>query len=100
METITATELARSPRAVLDSVLMRREAVVIERNQVAIARLVPAEHTMTAAQALADFRPTLTPQQASAWLQDQRGSFDAGPMPTEDFLVERASQQQADRESL
>ena len=61
---------------------------------------MPTEHTMTAKQALADFRPTLTPQQASAWLQDQRSSFDAGPMLSEDFLVERASQQQTDREGL
>lgn len=76
MQTISATDLARNTREVLDKVANRGETVVVERNRVVIARIVPPERTMTAAQALSGLPVMLTPSQAAAWLQDARGAFD------------------------
>jgi antitoxin (DNA-binding transcriptional repressor) of toxin-antitoxin stability system len=72
METINATELARRTRQVLDAVANRGETVVIERHCAMIARIMPPERAMTAAQALAGLRPMLTPAQAQAWLKESR----------------------------
>lgn len=75
MQAISATDLARHTRQILDAVASRGETVVIERNHVMIAKIMPSEVTMTAAQALADLRPMLTPQQGAAWLKDSDGGF-------------------------
>jgi len=74
--TVSATELARNTRKILDEVATRGESVEIERNNVTVARIVPSIPTMTAAQALEGLRPMLTPDQARAWLEDSRGGFD------------------------
>ena len=79
MQTISATDLARNTRRILDAVAGRGETVVIERNNVMIARIMPSEVSMTAAQALAGLRPMLTPRQAAAWQQDMHGDFDETP---------------------
>lgn len=76
MQTITATDLARNTRAILDMVMTRGETISVERNHLTIARIVPAESQMTATQALADLRLTLTPVQADAWLAEGRDGFD------------------------
>jgi antitoxin (DNA-binding transcriptional repressor) of toxin-antitoxin stability system len=81
MQTITATELARNTRAVLDTVASRGETVAIERNQTLIAQIIPPQRTMTASQALAGLAlpglafPILTPAQATAWLKDSKDGF-------------------------
>jgi antitoxin (DNA-binding transcriptional repressor) of toxin-antitoxin stability system len=76
MQTISATELARNTRDVLDRVAIGGEIVTIARNHTAIARLMPPERVMTASQALAGLRlPTLTPKQAANWLKDSKGVF-------------------------
>jgi antitoxin (DNA-binding transcriptional repressor) of toxin-antitoxin stability system len=76
MQTITATDLARHTRQILDTVASRGETVAVERNNVLIAKIVPSDATMTASQALAGLLPTLTPRQGSAWLNDSRAAFD------------------------
>ena len=76
MQTISATDLARHTRQILDLVASRGETVAIERNNIMIATIMPSEVTMTAAQALAGLRPMLTPRQAAAWQQDSHGDFD------------------------
>lgn len=76
MQTVSATELARNTREILDMVSGGGEIVMVERNRTVIARIMPSERTMTAAQALAGLRPIMTPQQAAAWLEDSRGTFD------------------------
>jgi antitoxin (DNA-binding transcriptional repressor) of toxin-antitoxin stability system len=77
MQTISATDLARNTREILDRVVGRGETVVVERNHTMVAKIVPAEPTMTAVQALAGLRfPVLTPQQAVAWLKDSEDGFD------------------------
>jgi antitoxin (DNA-binding transcriptional repressor) of toxin-antitoxin stability system len=76
MQTISATELARHTREVLDRVASSGESVTIARNQTVIARLMPPERVMTASVALAGLRlPVLTPKQAANWLKDSKGVF-------------------------
>jgi antitoxin (DNA-binding transcriptional repressor) of toxin-antitoxin stability system len=76
MYTISATDLARNTRKILDAVASGGETVVVERNHVSIAKIVPPEATMSAAQALEGLQDLLTPRQASAWLFDARKEFD------------------------
>jgi antitoxin (DNA-binding transcriptional repressor) of toxin-antitoxin stability system len=74
MPDITATELARDTRQLLDRVGSGEQFEVL-RHQTAVARLVPAQRTMTARQALAGLRPMLTPREAVAWAKDSRAAF-------------------------
>lgn len=76
MDTITATELARQTRQILDAVARHGETVIVERNNMPVARIIPVEPVMTAAQALAGLPAALTRRQADAWLTDSRGGFD------------------------
>lgn len=79
MQTISATDLARNTREILDKVASRGETVIIERNHTTIAQIMPPPQTMTAAQALAGLTfPLLTPAQATAWLKDSKGDFGDG----------------------
>jgi prevent-host-death family protein len=74
--TITATELSRHTREILNRVKTGGETLAVERNGVPLARILPPEPSMTAAQALADWKPMLTEEDAEAWLQDSQGDFD------------------------
>ena len=78
MPTITATELARHTRQILDQVAQRRETVVVERNQTVIARLVPADPALNAAQALEGLPQNLGADGAARCLRDSRAGFDDG----------------------
>lgn len=79
MQTISATDLARNTRQILDKVASRGETVIIERNHTMIAQIMPPPQTMTASQALAGLTfPMLTPTQATAWLKDSKGDFGDG----------------------
>jgi antitoxin (DNA-binding transcriptional repressor) of toxin-antitoxin stability system len=76
MRTISATDLARNTREILDRVVSNGETVVIERNHTVIAQIVPPERVMTAVEALAGLGlPVLTPKQAAAWLEESRHDF-------------------------
>lgn len=76
MQTVSATDLARNTREILDKVASRGETVAVERNHTLIAQIVPPVRTMTASQALAGLQlPMLTPTQAAAWLKDSRQDF-------------------------
>ena len=68
--------MARKTSEVLDRVAGRGESVAVERNRTVIAQIVPAERTMTAAQALAGLEARLTPWQAADWLRESKGAFD------------------------
>jgi antitoxin (DNA-binding transcriptional repressor) of toxin-antitoxin stability system len=76
MQTISATELARSTSQILDRVAIQGESVAVERNRTVIAEISPPARTMTAAQALAGLGTQLTPEQAARWLRDSRAEFD------------------------
>jgi antitoxin (DNA-binding transcriptional repressor) of toxin-antitoxin stability system len=74
--TISATELARNTREILDRVFSAGQTVAIERNQTLIAQIMPAQRSMTAAQALSGLQlPLLTPAQANAWLSESKENF-------------------------
>lgn len=77
MQTISATDLARNTREVLDKIASQGDAVAIERNHTLIAQIIAPQRTMTATQALAGLPlPLMTPAQAAAWLKDSKSSFD------------------------
>ncbi len=79
MQTVTATELTRNTREILDRVAAGGEIVLIERNHTTIAQISPPQKTMTAAQALASLAlPAFTVAQAAAWLADSKQGFDDG----------------------
>jgi antitoxin (DNA-binding transcriptional repressor) of toxin-antitoxin stability system len=73
---ISATELARNTREILDRVISGGETLAIERNQTLIAQIMPAQRSMPAAQALTGLQlPMFTPAQANAWLSDSKDNF-------------------------
>lgn len=77
MQTISATDLARNTREILNKVASHGETIAVERNHIVVANIVPAEHKMTAAQAFAGLAlPLLTEEQVSAWLKDSKNKFD------------------------
>jgi antitoxin (DNA-binding transcriptional repressor) of toxin-antitoxin stability system len=81
MLTISATDLARNTREILDKVASRGETVAIERNHTLIAQIMPPQRTMTAAQVFDGLAlPMLTRAQAKAWLNDskEQGSKEQG----------------------
>ncbi len=70
MRTITATELARNLRQVLDQLVSDQEEIVVERNQQQVARILPVPGRQTALEAMADLYRTL-PEDAAAWWLDE-----------------------------
>jgi len=78
MSVVTATDLARNTRQILDKVAGNGETIAIERNQVVVAKITPVGRPMNAAQTLAGLKPTLSPTQGEAWLSDSRYEFDNG----------------------
>jgi antitoxin (DNA-binding transcriptional repressor) of toxin-antitoxin stability system len=76
MQTISATDLARNTREVLDMVASQGQTVSIERNHTMIAQIMPAQQTMTAVRALTGLTVSmLSPAQAKAWLNDSKDNF-------------------------
>ena len=79
MQTVSATDLARNTRQILDQVASRGECVLVERNHTVVAQIWPHARSMTAAQALAGLPyPTLSPDQGRAWLADSKPDFTDG----------------------
>ena len=77
MQTISATDLARQTRIILDRITTQGETIAVERNHTLIAKIIPSERHMTATQAIAALElPILTPVQASAWLRDSQAEFE------------------------
>jgi len=74
MRTITATELARNFRAMLDKVEFKREELIVVRNNHEVARIIPGPTTMTALEAMADIYRTLPDEAARGWLKDSRSA--------------------------
>jgi len=72
MRNITATELARNLRQVLDNIMFTHEEYVIERNHQQIARLIPGAGQQTALEAMADLYRTLPEDAAGNWLKDSQ----------------------------
>ena len=72
MQTVTATNLARNFRVMLDRVEFRHEELLIVRNNHPVARIIPGPATMTAVEAFADLYRTLPEEAGRDWLADSR----------------------------
>ena len=72
MQTITATDLSRNFRVMLNRVEFQHEELLIVRNNFPVARLVPGPATMTASEAFADLYRTLPKEAGDTWLADSR----------------------------
>ena len=72
MKTVTATELARNLRTILDRLAIEGEEIVIERNHRQVARLVPSPGRQTAFEAMADLYRTLPEDAAAKWEADSK----------------------------
>lgn len=77
MRTITATELARNLRQVLDRLIIDGEEIEIERNNQRIARLIPGAGKQTAMEAMSDLYRTLSPDAAAGWVEQSRKGVDS-----------------------
>lgn len=77
MHKITATELARNLRAVLDRVRESGEAYIVERGGQPVVQVSPTPGRQNAEQALADLYRTLPPEAADDWLEDARRGSEA-----------------------
>jgi antitoxin (DNA-binding transcriptional repressor) of toxin-antitoxin stability system len=76
MQTVSATDLARHTREILDKVVSHGETVSVERNQILIAQIIPPRRVMTASQALDGLAiPLLSAAKAAAWLKESKGDF-------------------------
>jgi antitoxin (DNA-binding transcriptional repressor) of toxin-antitoxin stability system len=76
MQKITATELARNLRAVLDRVRESGEPFLVERGGQPVVQVSPTPGHQTAEQALADLYRTLPAEAADGWLEDARRGSD------------------------
>jgi antitoxin (DNA-binding transcriptional repressor) of toxin-antitoxin stability system len=72
MQKITATELARNLRAVLDRVRETGETYLVERGGQPVVQVSPTPGEQTAQQALADLYRMLPPDAAEGWERDAR----------------------------
>jgi antitoxin (DNA-binding transcriptional repressor) of toxin-antitoxin stability system len=72
LKSITATDLARNLRRVLDRLAVEGEEIVIERNGQQVARLLPGPAQQTALEAMADLYRTLPDDAAATWEADSR----------------------------
>lgn len=70
MRKITATELARNTREVLERLATYGGEVIIERNNRQVARLIGGPPRQTALEAMADLYRTLDPEAAETWEQE------------------------------
>jgi len=70
MKTITATELARNLRKVLDKVAETGGEYSIERNRQVVARVVPGVREQNALEAMADLYQRLPAKAAKTWQED------------------------------
>lgn len=74
VHTISATELARNLRQVLDRLAAGGEDIIVERNHQPIARLLSIPPRLTALEVMADLYRTLPEGAARGWLEDARAS--------------------------
>ena len=72
MQTVTATDLARNFRVMLDRVEFRHEELLVVRNNHPVARIIPGSATMTALEAFSDLYGTLPKEAGIGWLADSR----------------------------
>jgi antitoxin (DNA-binding transcriptional repressor) of toxin-antitoxin stability system len=73
MQVISATELARNTREVLDKVARTGQPLAVERNHTLVAHITPAQPAVTVAQALAGLPgPMFSTLEGARWLEESR----------------------------
>ena len=82
MKTITATELARNLRQILDQLATEGGELVVERNQRQVARIIGGPGRQTALEAMVDLYRTLPEDAAIGWQRDVRGGLGEGDIDT------------------
>ncbi len=83
MRTITATELARNLREVLDRLAIEGQEIIVERNNCQVARILPGPGHQTALEAMGDLYRTLPAGAGAGWLADSRDLPGAGALDDE-----------------
>jgi antitoxin (DNA-binding transcriptional repressor) of toxin-antitoxin stability system len=75
---ITATELARKFKQMMNLVEFQGEELIIIRNNHQVAKIVPGPATMTALDAMSDLYRTLPDDAGAEWVSDSReGGMDS-----------------------
>lgn len=69
---ITATELARKFKQMMNLVEFQGEELIIVRNNHQVARIIPGLATMTALEAMSDLYRTLPEDAGATWIKDSR----------------------------
>jgi len=69
---ITATELARKFKQMMNLVEFQGEELIIVRNNHQVAKIIPGPATMTALEAMSDLYRTLPDDAGAAWVSDSR----------------------------
>ncbi len=69
---ITATELARKFKQMMNLVEFQGEELIIIRNNHPVAKIIPGPATMTAIEAMSDLYRTLPDDAGAAWVSDSR----------------------------
>ena len=83
MKIITATELARNLRQVLDRLQIDQDEIVVERNHQPVARILPGPGKQTALEAMADLYRTLSQDAATNWEEESRQAIETGTVEKE-----------------
>lgn len=71
---ITATELARKFKQMMNLVEFQGEELVIVRNNRQVAKIIPGPAAMTALETMSDLYRTLPEDAGATWLKDSRNS--------------------------
>ena len=74
---ITATELARNFKQMMNLVEFQGEELIIVRNNHQVARIIPGPATMTALEAMTDIFRTLHEDAGATWMKDSREGITA-----------------------
>ena len=69
---VTATEMARKFKQMMNLVEFEGEELVIIRNNHQVAKIIPGPATMTALEAMADLYRTLPDKAGKEWVRDGR----------------------------
>jgi antitoxin (DNA-binding transcriptional repressor) of toxin-antitoxin stability system len=69
---ITATELARKFKQMMNLVEFQGEELIIIRNNHQVAKIVPGPATMTALEAMSDLYRTLPDDAGADWVKESR----------------------------
>ena len=72
MKTMSATDVVRNFRHVLDILEHSSEEITVIRNHRPVARLVSGVAHMTALEALVDLHCTIEPEEGEKWLADMK----------------------------